>query len=451
MPEARPHGAGPRKPTLTGSNGRGDVEKPQGLTRRKPDGAFGLLKHCRSCRRAGNVGGTTVYPVIVVGAGIAGCRAARTLAGRGVEVLLVDRATFPRWKPCAGGLSLKARPYLDGPLGDLVEVTVRGAWLVWDEERWTHLRSPDPMGWLVHRETFDSVHLELARSDPRVQVLLGVKVLGVHEHPWGVVVETERGDFTAESVIGADGANGVVSRAVPGHEERLLGFAYEGEAVPALPRLEGEVYFHFQAFPWGYGWIFPKAHHYSLGGYVFGRSQPGIKERYEEFCGRISWLRESRTYRTRGHPVVMGGDLRRPHTRRIALAGEAAGLVDPLTGEGIYYALRSGDLAGRAVDAFLRRGVPLEAYGDLVRTEIQEDLRWARVLAHILYRFPAWGFRLLFETHHPCQGFAGVSAGHLSYAHLVRRWLASAHEKLEGALFRAAARTLRKAPEPTAD
>lgn len=386
------------------------------------------------------MGRAEVYPVIVVGAGVAGCRAASVLARQGIEVLLVDEATFPRWKPCAGGLSLKVRPYLDGPLGDLVETTVRGAWLVLDEERWTHLRSPDPLGWMVHREAFDLAHLELAGSDPRVQALLGVKVLGIHEHAGGVVVETRRGEFLAEAVIGADGARGVVSRAVPGHDSRLLGFAYEGEAHPPSQRLQDEVYFHFRAFPWGYGWIFPKAHHYSLGGYVFGRGQPGIKERYEEFCRRVPWLQDSRTYRTRGHPVVMGGDLRRLHTRRIVLAGEAGGLVDPLTGEGIYYALRSGELAGRAVAAFLQRGTPLETYGDLIRTEMQEELRWARLLAHLFYRFPAWAFHVLFRTRQPCRWFAAVSAGHLPYSHLVRRLLASAPERLTGVFRQAAGR-----------
>lgn len=362
------------------------------------------------------------HDVIIVGASIAGCRTARTLADAGVRVLLMDRSGFPRWKPCAGGLTLKARPYLSGTLWDRVETTMTGAYFTWGEDYVTHLRARGPLGWMVHRESFDEAHLELAASSPDVDVALGITVRGVREHTSGVRVETDGETFEAEVVVGADGAKSVVSRAVPGHEDRLMGFAYEGEARPGgdRPRLDHEAWFDFRTFPHGYGWIFPKADHYSIGGFVYGRALPGVKELYKQFCRENEHLTGSETYRTRGHPISLGGNVRVLNTRRILLAGEAADLVDPLTGEGIYFALRSGHLAGQAVARFLADGTSLDGYSALVRREIQEDLRYGRILADFFFNHRKLAYHLVFQNDLLCRWFAEIRSGNRSYEDMVR-------------------------------
>lgn len=366
------------------------------------------------------------YDVIIVGASIAGCRTARTLADAGIRVLLLDCSEFPRWKPCAGGLTLKARPYLSGPLWDRVETTMTGAYFAWGQDYLTHMRTRGALGWMVHRESFDEAHLELAASRPEVEVALGVRVRSVQEHPHGVRVETKREILEASMVVGADGAKSVVSRAVPGHGDRLMGFAYEGEAWPGKesPPLRTEAWFDFRTFPHGYGWIFPKTDHYSVGGFVYARSLPGIKDRYREFCSLNPYLRDAETFRTRGHPISLGGGLRHLNTRRIILAGEAADLVDPLTGEGIYFALRSGHLAGEAVARFLETGTPLDAYSSIIRQEIQEDLRYGRILADFFFRHPRLAYHLVFQNELLCRWFAEIRSGARSYQDMVREAVA---------------------------
>ncbi len=359
------------------------------------------------------------HDVIIVGASVAGCRTALTLAEAGVRVLMLDRATFPRWKPCAGGLTLKARPYLPAPLLDQVECTVTGAHFTFGDEYETQLTSAEPLGWMVHRERFDAAHLELARSRPEVEVALGVTVRGLEEHAGGVRLATSRGEMEARAVVGADGAKSVISRHIPGHRERLVVFAYEGEAGPLTEDLTTEAVFDFRRFSPGYGWVFPKEDHYSVGGFVFGPSLPGIKGLYREFCREQAALRGARTYRTRGHPIVLGGSLRPLNTRRVLLAGEAAELVDPLTGEGIYYALRSGHLAGESVAAFLDHGTPLVRYTEAVREEIQDDLRYGRILAEIFYSHPRASFHLVFRNSLMCEWFTRVRSGMMSYAELM--------------------------------
>jgi geranylgeranyl reductase family protein len=377
------------------------------------------------------------HDAIIVGASVAGCRTALTLAEKGIRVLLLDKAEFPRWKPCAGGITPKARPYLPDPLFDLVESSVHGAYLTFGDKYLTHLRSEHPLGWLVHRESFDQAHLELAQSQPTVDVALGSVVRGVREHTEGVVIETANGDLTGRVLVGADGAKSVVSRSLPGHHDRLMGFAYEGEArragswdgsggdiTDSSPvDLDEATLFDFRRFPRGYGWVFPKKDHYSIGTFVYGQKLPDVKRLYEEFCSETPCLAGLDTYRARGHPVSLGGDLRRLNSRRIVLAGEAGGLVDPLTGEGIYYALRSGHVAGEAIVRFLRHGVSLDSYGDQIRAEIQEGFKSARTVARFIYDHPKLAFHLLLRNSLACRWFTEISAGTKTYSNLGRRLL----------------------------
>jgi flavin-dependent dehydrogenase len=106
----------------------------------------------------------------------------------------------------------------------------------------------------------------------------------------------------------------------------------------------------------------------------------------------------------------------------MVLVGEAGGLVDPLTGEGIYYALRSGHLAGEAISRFLRGRASLDAYGDQVRAEIQEGFRPARAIADFLYRHPRLAFHLLLRNSMACRWFAEVCAGQKTYERMLSRF-----------------------------
>jgi geranylgeranyl reductase family protein len=365
------------------------------------------------------------HDVIVVGAGAAGCSTALRLARQGVGVLLLDRADFPRWKPCAGGLTLKARPYLPNPLFDLVESEIHDTYLALGGEYVTHIHSKNPMGWLVHRETFDQVHLGLARTQPTIDVALGIIVRGIREDPTEVVVETNSGELRARVVVGADGAKSMVSKALPGHDKRHMAFAYEGEArlaAPGKPDTTGVTYFEFRKFPGGYGWVFPKEDHLSVGGFIYEGKLPEVETVFHEFCAETEVVREAEIVRRRGHPVCLGGGARRLNSKRVVLVGEAGGLVDPLIGEGIYYALRSGHLAGEAIGRFLRDGTPLDAYGDEVRREIQDGFRSARTLADFLYRHPRLAFHLLLRNSMACRWFAEICAGQKTYERMLSRF-----------------------------
>jgi len=360
------------------------------------------------------------HDVIVIGAGPAGCRAALVLGRLERSVLLLDKARFPRWKPCAGGLTAKALPYIPEELRSQFQRTMRGAILTYGVGQVTHVTTSGELGWTVHRESFDRAHLDLVRSLAGVEVREGCAVRQVVESAERVVVRAGDTRWSAPVVIGADGVNSVVSRQLPGHADRLIGMAYEGEAAFTDPALHGDVLFDFRKFPGGYGWVFPKRDHYSVGGYAHDGDVRRVARLYDEFCAETPQLTSCTTYRRRGYRIPQGGLPRKLNTNRLLLSGDAADLVDPLTGEGVYYALRSGQLAAEAVDAYLRRGKPLDGYSARIREEIQEEFRVARGMAAILFRDRGAAFHLLLKNRTVCRWCVEILTGRKTYRELRR-------------------------------
>lgn len=352
--------------------------------------------------------------VIVVGASLAGCRAALTLAQHGIPVLVLDKARFPRWKPCAGGVSRKARDLIPEELQHLFQVEIRGARLDLGGRCSTNLRSDRILGWMIHREQFDQAFFHYIGRHPRIETREGCAVKAVVERNGFVAVETEHGTFRAEIVIGADGVGGCVARHIAGFERPVIQGAYE-EEVTRRDR-DGEmdyIVFDLAAIGGGYGWVFPKRDHYSLGGYVYRAPGRSLKKKTASY--RSAVMPEGDLIRAKGHGIPCGGGRTKLHGTCMLVAGDAAGLVDPLTGEGIYYALRSGQIAAECVIDYFQDKIPLSAYTRAVDHEIRSDFRIAHYLAHFIYRHPHLACHVLFRNELICRWFAGILTGEMRY------------------------------------
>lgn len=340
--------------------------------------------------------------VIVVGAGPAGSTAARDLAAAGLAVLLLDKDAFPRDKPCAGGLTNRALANLGFELpADVVRERCRAFRAVWGSKV-QEVVFPEPYAVTVDRRDFDRVLVEKAQAAGAI-FCPGEAVLGVETGTGRVTVRTTRRRLSAPLVIGADGVPSRVAAALG--EKRFPAAPCLSAEIP-LPagqdgrhRLHGTLETHWGMFRWGYAWVFPKGNHASVGLGSWDGAKVNLKALWVEF---LQSLGLSPT-RPRGHLVPLGGLRRRRSGDGILLVGDAAGFADPITGEGIFYALLSAHLAAETVLALRGRGLPytshyLHRYDEACAKAFGRDLAWALALNRLARRCPQLWQKALFRS-----------------------------------------------------
>lgn len=333
-----------------------------------------------------------IYDAIVVGAGPAGAVLAHELAQRGLEVLILEKTNLPRYKPCGGGLTRKAIQSLPFDVRPVIEreaaggiLSYRGRWLLRVDTR-------PPVASLVMRDRFDGFLVQRA-VEAGAHLAEGVTVTGVEEFPNRVVARAGRETFAAQLLAGADGVNSLVARSVGLLAQRETGIALEAElAVPpsALEMQGPYATFDFGALPHGYGWVFPKSEHLSVGVFQAAPGKAtGLRQRLEAFIESQAVLREHARLSLRGHRIPLGGREQPLHRSRVLLVGDAANLADPWLAEGLYYAIISAQWAAAAMAEALEGGVVyLKEYTARVNAEIVHQFRYARRLAAIVYRLP---------------------------------------------------------------
>ncbi len=223
----------------------------------------------------------------------------------------------------------------------------------------------------------------------------GTKVTAVRDDG---VVETAHGPLIAQAVIGADGVNGVTARSV-GLEQRITyGVALEGNVPNAAARAEryaGTAVVELGTIAGGYGWVFPKGDHVNVGVGGWEYEGPRLREHLWRLCDEHGIPRED-VESLRGYRLPLRRPPSSPARGRVALAGDAAGLVDPLSGDGMYEAFVSGRLAAdAALDLLAGRAQTLQPYAAALDREIgpHAAASWKAKLA--LDRFPRLTFALL--------------------------------------------------------
>jgi len=332
------------------------------------------------------------YDVIVVGAGPAGSTTAYRLARAGARVCLLDRARFPRDKPCGGGLTLRAVRELPFSVDPVVEDRVDTLELGLRYGRRWSSRAEGPLVLMTQRRRLDAFLAERAVA-AGAEFRDSVKVTDVD--PAGAVkVGGER--LEAEVVVGADGANGVTARSLA-PQALELGVALEGNvgySHVSRERFGGRAVVELGVVPGGYAWVFPKGDHVNVGVGGWQSEGPRLRERLSELCAAFE-IDEANVRDLRGHRLPMRGASRRPVQTRVLLVGDAAGLVDPLSGDGMYEAFLSGGLAAEATLELLHgRASDLEPYAERFAATFAplEGISWRLKLA--FERFPSLAFRL---------------------------------------------------------
>jgi geranylgeranyl reductase family protein len=290
------------------------------------------------------------FDALVVGAGPAGSAAAIHLARGGARALLADRARFPRDKPCGGGLTGRALRHVPCDVSPVVEHVVdRFVIRLGYRPRFIR-RSETPLILMTQRRRLD-LHLveEAVRAGAELRDGTPVRDLALDER--GVTARVNGTRVRASYVVGADGANGVVARSFGLGDGIVTGVALEanvawGDLEPGP--YEGTAWIELGVVPGGYGWVFPKGDHANLGVGGWNREGPRLREHLEQLAATHG-VSPERLRDVRGHRLPM----RRLGTAAVRgpvlLVGDAAGLVDPLSGDGLYEAFMSGRLAADAI------------------------------------------------------------------------------------------------------
>ncbi|MFM7321834.1 MAG: geranylgeranyl reductase family protein [Armatimonadota bacterium] len=358
------------------------------------------------------------YDVIVVGAGPAGATTAWKAAEAGLRTLLLDRSpSLPRYKPCGGGIPASLAREVVGlepeAFRDVTVTRLRHSWKgksPVSAEMTKADGSPSEV-WMVQRPRFDHWLVRKAAA-AGADLVLDARVSGIDLTDDPVVSAADGRSWRSRHVVGADGAKGVVGARAGLRLGKQWGIAREieipfvapDETAPWHPGLEpAACYLDYGAVRNGYSWIFPKAGCLSVGSGMLLPRKPAAD--VEQGVGRIlhraivlllesvglRYPEGTDAPRLWAHPIPFWTGMEPLHTvdGKVLLVGDAAGVVQPLFGEGIQYAVRSGQEAARALAA----GKPL-GYTDQIRALFADEFDAALRVGKLFHRTPWLSYRL---------------------------------------------------------
>jgi geranylgeranyl reductase family protein len=385
------------------------------------------------------------YDVIVVGGGPGGSTAARFCAKAGLKTLVIEKEEFPRYKPCGGCLSTKTVHLLGLNLTSVIENTIYGSKFTYRSKDPFFIETKDPIAFLVMRDRFDQLLINKA-SEEGAEILEGEKVTKAEERADGVEVELTKGKkFSCQYLIGADGAESVVARSVSlsSPKNDASGIAIESE-IPFdssihFPQKELQfVHLDFGRIPNGYGWVFPKKEYLSIGiGGMFRETKKmNPRQYFSDFLKGLDYIPKGKTGRVMGHLLPSFYDENQKVSQgRFLLVGDAAHLMDPLQGEGIYYAIRSGMLAAEAITEWKKEGTaPSDYYQKAVYCDIYGNLKWALTFSRFVFRFTKLAYRTLKRYPDLGEFYLQVLEGKETYQGFVTRVKGRMKDLLKGRL-----------------
>jgi geranylgeranyl reductase family protein len=366
------------------------------------------------------------FDVIVIGAGPAGASAAYVAARAGLRVALIDRKTFPREKLCGGLITGRARRHYAEIFGHEMPFDPQ------DRKTTVDFRyRGQPVGLIEDAPALCAT----MRWDMDAMLCGHAMAAGAQDFTGQAVAEIDcdarrvtlkdGAMLQYEVLIGADGVNSQVARALFGQpfDRQRIGFGLEIEARGAHLNPARPIRIDLAAAQWGYGWVFPKRCSTTVGVGGLLSENADMKQAMSAYCEMLGI--DAADLHVKGQFLPFGDFRKMPGQGAVLLAGDAAGLVDPITGEGIGYAMQSGQLAAKAALAALNAGRPQTALSHYRRAlrPVHRALRMARLIRPVIF-LPALepGFARAFRRSSTLRHeYLRLMAGEVEYGQILTR------------------------------
>lgn len=354
--------------------------------------------------------------VIIIGAGPAGAYLAYLLARKQVQVLVLEKEHFPRHKPCGGGLTARALDLLEFDVRPVIEDAIKKIIFTHGLKEPVTVTTGKPVVYTVNRRLFDAFLVDKAEKASAV-FLEGTRVKKAEIGEKGVFVHTEGKVWQAKILAGADGASSITAKNLGLNKgiKRAATLEYHHPlSVEKLAHYRNTIKIEYGMVPTGYAWIFPKASQLSLGVGSFSEKAKNLPSLLHKLA-QAEDLAVSPEQVNRWI-IPLNPNLQVLHSGPALVLGDAAGLADPFTGEGIYSALLSASLASEVIAEQVRCQKPdLREYTLLVKEKIGIGLSGALRASRWLYPASGLFHRLIQRRPELAAEFASLLAQDLKY------------------------------------
>lgn len=367
-----------------------------------------------------------MYDLIIIGGGPSGSAAGRLAGKLGLKTLLIEKEVFPRYKPCGGAFSEQAMSYLDFNIPQHIhEKDIYGARIHFRDqviEKHKEYR----IATLVSRDVLDNYLLEKAK-ETKIEIKMGEKVIDYKENHDYVSVYTNNDTYKAKFVIVAEGSQGKLKNKIRKRDKKneyaisvVTEIEQDNETIDKY--IYNAIDIHFGVVNMGYGWIFPHEKYYSVGIGGLAKDLHNPKKMMMDFLKSNGF---DGNYKLNVHLIPAGGIKRNITSSRVVLSGDAAGFVDSFYGEGIAYAIRSGQVAVEVIsDILLSKNKPssLKNYESICEREFSDNLKYSLLLSKMMHRFPKIFFKILTSNEDVIDKFIEVTALKRTYKSYIK-WL----------------------------
>jgi geranylgeranyl reductase family protein len=367
-----------------------------------------------------------MYDLIIVGGGPSGSSAGRSAGQKGLKTLLIEKETFPRYKPCGGALSEKALSFLDLELPESVREREIFRVRMCFEGLAVEVCRGSRVATMVKRSVLDDYLLKKGK-EVGIEIKTGERALDYKEKPSFVEVRTEKQTYEASFVIIGEGSQGKLKNKIREKDAKdEYGICVVTEVIEENGKIEEympeTIEIHFDVKGMGYGWVFPHDNYYSVGIGAFADKLYDPKRVMGDFLRKNGFCGD---YYLKSHTIPAGGIKRRVIGSRVVLSGDAAGFVNPFSGEGIAYAIRSGQIAVEVIAEIVHKSKGLDRLKDyevICKREFADDFKYALAITKTMHRYPGFFFKIFADNEKACRKLIEVSDPGKSYRDYLR-WL----------------------------